>query len=318
GGGGFIGGHLVSRLKSEGYWVRVCDLKHNDFAPSLADNYVIGDLTNPYLCKEVVKSIDEIYQLAAHKREEKSPYAGEVDASSMYNSATVNLNIVEAARRENIKKIFYASSTDVYSALNYKESANLDYLNHSSDSAFPAYGVGWEVLFSERLFLSYCRSFNMDVKIGRIHNIYGPQVNWIEGNAKGLTGICRKVAMAPDGGNIEFLDEDQNYSYLHVNDCIEGIRRQMESDYVGPFTLASENQIKLRDLINLVVESSGKSLEIEIKNRMETVGRGNKCTEYNLLWEKLSWKPLVSLRKGIQETYLWIRRQIEESAKKTC
>jgi GDP-D-mannose 3', 5'-epimerase len=230
GGGGFIGGHLVRRLKSEGYWVRVVDLKHNEFAPSDADEFIVADLTDPVVCRAAVDGIEEIYQLAADMGGAGYIFTGNHDAAVMHNSATINLNIAEAAHQAGVKKIFYSSSACMYPEYNQLDPNNP---KCSEDSAYPAAPdseYGWEKLFSERLYMAYDRNYGLTAKVARFHNIFGPQGTWNGGKEKAPAAVCRKVAETPDGGTIEIWGDGlQTRSFLLVNDCVDAVRMLMDA-----------------------------------------------------------------------------------------
>ncbi len=226
GAGGFIGGHLVKRLKAEGFWVRAVDLKHNEFTASPADEFIIGDLRDPSVVCQVIQGIDEVYQLAADMGGAGYIFTGEHDAAVMHNSATINLNVLEAGRLASVKKFFYSSSACMYPEHNQLDPNNP---NCSEDSAYPAAPdseYGWEKLFSERLYLAYSRNYGIDVRIARFHNIFGPEGTWMGGKEKAPAAMCRKVAEARDGDEIEIWgDGEQTRSFLYITECLEGVRR---------------------------------------------------------------------------------------------
>lgn len=225
GAGGFIGSHLVKRLKKEGAWVRGVDLKYPEFSSTRADDFVIGDLRDPQVCRMVTdQRFDEVYQLAADMGGAGYVFSGDNDADIMHNSAMINLNMLEACYKRNIKKIFYSSSACIYPEYNQQ---NPDNPKCSEDSAYPAMPdseYGWEKLFSERLYLAFNRNYGMDVRIARFHNIFGPECAWNDGREKAPAAICRKVAMAEDGGEIEIWgDGQQTRLFLYIDECLEGV-----------------------------------------------------------------------------------------------
>ena len=265
GGGGFIGGHLINRLKSEGYWVRGVDLKYNEYGNGNADDFVIGDLTDPVICRQVTEGgFDEVYQLAADMGGAGYIFTGENDAAVMHNSALCNLNMLHAAHLAGVKKIFYSSSACMYPEYNQLDPENP---KCSEDSAYPAAPdseYGWEKLFSERLFLAYQRNLGITVKVARFHNIFGPQGTWRGGKEKAPAAICRKIIDAEDGGTIEIWgDGKQTRSFLYVDECLEGVRRLMESDFSGPVNIGSEEMISINDFAKLIAEISGKNITIK-------------------------------------------------------
>lgn len=306
GAGGFIGSHLVKRLKKEGYWVRGVDLKFPEFSDTLADDFLIGDLRDPYLCHSVIDmKFDEIYQLAADMGGAGYIFSGEHDADVMHNSATINLNILEACRKRNVKKIFYSSSACIYPEYNQLDPSNPKCSEESAYPAAPDSEYGWEKLFSERLYLSYKRNYAIDVHIARFHNIYGPEGTWQGGKEKAPAALCRKISAAEEGGNIEIWgDGKQTRSFLFIDECIEGVRRLMCSNYEGPVNIGSDEMISINDLAYLIMKVANKKLSINnIKGPLGVRGRNS---DNRLIKQKLNWAPSEPLKTGIQETYEWI------------
>lgn len=309
GAGGFIGGHLVNRLKSEGYWVRGVDLKYNEYGNGNADEFVIGDLTDPVICRQVAEGgFDEVYQLAADMGGAGYIFTGENDAAVMHNSALCNLNMLHAAQQAGVKKIFYSSSACMYPEYNQLDPNNPKCSEESAYPAAPDSEYGWEKLFSERLYLTYQRNLGITVKVARFHNIFGPQGTWRGGKEKAPAAICRKVIEAGDGGTIEIWgDGKQTRSFLYVDECVEGIRRLMESDFSGPVNIGSEEMISINDFAKLIAEISGKN--ITIKNITGPEGVRGRNSDNALIQEKLGWAPSHSLREGITKTFHWIAEQ---------
>lgn len=309
GAGGFIGGHLVKRLKREGHWVRAVDLKRHEFSPSPADEFIVGDLRDPALVQRVVQGIDEVYQLAADMGGAGYIFTGEHDAAVMHNSATINLNVLEYGCRAGVKKFFYSSSACVYPEYNQRDPSNP---NCSEDSAYPAAPdseYGWEKLFSERLYLAYMRNCGVQVRIARFHNIFGPEGAWTGGREKAPAALCRKVAETPDGGEIEIWgDGRQTRSFLYIDECLEGVCRLMESDFTGPVNIGSEEMISINGLARLVMDIAGKRLSI--RNIPGPLGVRGRNSDNRLIFEKLGWKPSRPLREGLEKTYAWIRAQL--------
>ncbi len=264
GAGGFIAGHLVKRLKEEGYWVRGVDLKWHEFCPTHADEFIIGDLRDPKVCDIVIdETIDEVYQLAADMGGAGYLFTGDNDADVMHNSAMINLNIAHYAVKYKVSKVFYSSSACIYPEYNQMDPDNP---KCSEDSAYPAEPdseYGWEKLFSERLFMAFARNYNLDVRIARFHNIFGPEGTWTGGKEKAPAAMCRKVAEAEDGGQIEVWgDGIQTRSFLFINECVEAVRRLMESEFTGPVNIGSEEMISINGLAEMVIKMSGKNLTI--------------------------------------------------------
>lgn len=312
GAGGFIGGHLVNRLKKEGYWVRGVDIKHNEYGNGNADEFIIGDLTDPVICKNVVEGgFDEVYQLAADMGGAGYIFTGENDAAVMHNSALCNLNMLHAAHLAGVKKIFYSSSACMYPEYNQLDPENPKCSEASAYPAAPDSEYGWEKLFSERLFLAYQRNLGIEVKIARFHNIFGPQGTWKGGREKAPAAICRKIIEAENGGAIEIWgDGKQTRSFLYVEECLEGVRRLMESDFSGPVNIGSEEMISINDFAKLIAEISGKN--ISINNIPGPEGVRGRNSDNALIAEKLGWAPSQSLRDGITKTYQWIATQVEK------
>jgi GDP-D-mannose 3',5'-epimerase len=309
GAGGFIGGHLVKRLKAEGYWVRAVDLKHHEFAVPPADEFIVGDLRDQSLVREVVQGVDEVYQLAADMGGAGFVFTGEHDADIMHNSATINLNCLEYGRLAGVKKFFYSSSACMYPEYNQLDPNNP---KCSEDSAYPAAPdseYGWEKLFSERLYFAYMRNYGVQVRVARFHNIFGPQGTWCGGREKAPAAVCRKVAETPDGGTIEIWgDGKQTRSFLHVDECLEGVRRLVESDFTGPVNIGSDEMVTINRLAEMAIGISGKRLSIRhIDGPLGVRGRNS---DNRLIREKLGWAPSAPLCAGLEKTYEWIDAQV--------
>lgn len=310
GAGGFIGGHLVNKLKSLGFWVRGVDLKENEYGNTNSDEFILGDLRNPLIAEEVVKGIDEIYQLAADMGGAGYIFTGEHDADVMNNSALCNLNILGAAQKAGVKKIFYSSSACMYPEYNQMDPDNP---KCSEDSAYPANPdseYGWEKLFSERLYLSYNRNYGIDVRIARFHNIFGPQGTWTGGKEKAPAAMCRKAAKAEENSFIEVWgDGKQTRSFLYIDECIEAVIRLMDSDFTGPVNIGSEEMISINDFAKMAISISGKNLSI--KNVPGPTGVRGRNSDNRLLKEKLNWSPTLPLFEGMKLTYEWINTQVK-------
>lgn len=310
GAGGFIGHHLVRRLKSEGFWVRGVDLKYPRFSETDADDFVIGDLREQSVVRSVVdRKFDEVYQLAADMGGAGYIFTGENDADVMHNSALINLNVVEACQKRNVRRVFYSSS-----ACMYPEHNQLDPQNPkcSEDSAYPANPdseYGWEKLFSERLFLAFNRNYGMEARVARYHNIFGPEGSWNDGKEKAPAAICRKIAMASSIDSIEVWgDGKQTRSFLYIDECIEGTIRLMRSDFTGPVNIGSEEMVEINQLVDIVADIADKSIE---KNHITgPVGVRGRNSDNKLIQEKLDWAPSYSLKSGLAKTYAWIDEQV--------
>ncbi|MBW1789469.1 MAG: NAD-dependent epimerase/dehydratase family protein [Deltaproteobacteria bacterium] len=317
GAGGFIGSHMVKRLKKEGFWVRGVDLKYPEFSETDADDFVIGDLRDQYMCRQIVDcKFDEVFQFAADMGGAGYVFTGENDADIMHNSAMINMNILESCQKRNIKRIFYSSSACIYPEYNQMEPDNP---NCAEDSVYPAQPdseYGWEKLFSERTYLASHRNYNMEVRIARYHNIFGPEGSWNDGREKAPAAICRKVAMAEDGGEIELWgDGKQTRSFLYIDECLEGTIRFMRSDWTGPVNIGSDEMVTIDKLADMVMEIAGKNLtKKHIPGPLGVRGRNSDNT---LIEEKLRWRPSQSLKAGIEQTYKWIEKQVNYFGSKT-
>lgn len=317
GAGGFIGGHLVKKLKKQGHWVRGVDLKLHEFSKSPADEFIVGDLTDQALVRQVLDMpFDEVYQLAADMGGAGYLFTGENDANVMHNSALVNLNIIQQALKVGVKKLFYSSSACIYPAYNQEDPQNPKCSEDSAYPAMPDSDYGWEKLFSERLFQAFNRNYNMDVRIARFHNIFGPEGTYTGGKEKSPAAICRKVAEAEDGEWVEVWgDGQQTRSYLYIDECLEGIERLMESDFVGPVNLGSEEMVTLNQLAEMVIGFSNKNLYIKNVEVPHTGVRGRN-SDNNLIKKELGWAPSKPLSEGMRKTYDWIALQVNTYADK--
>jgi nucleoside-diphosphate-sugar epimerase len=310
GAGGFIGGHLAQRLKREGFWVRGVDLKFPEYRENETDDFLVGDLRDPVICREAIdRRFDEVYQLAADMGGAGYIFTGEHDADVMHNSATINLNVLEACRRRNVQRIFYSSSACMYPAYNQEDPENP---NCAEDSAYPAAPdseYGWEKLFSERLYLAFQRNYGIQARVARYHNIFGPQGTWTGGREKAPAAICRKVAEAKNRGAIEIWgDGEQTRSFLYVDECLEGTTRLARSDFSGPVNIGSEEMVTINRLVDIVCDIAGKKLE---KNHITgPTGVRGRNSDNRLIKEKLGWQPSMTLRQGLEKTFAWIEQQV--------
>lgn len=312
GAGGFIGGHLVTRLKNEGYWVRGVDIKWHEFKKTDADEFIVADLRNPVKVDTVIdETIDEVYQLAADMGGAEYIFSGINDADVMHNSLTINLNVCDTCVKKGVKKIFYSSSACAYPEHNQLDPDNPNCEESSAYPANPDSEYGWEKLISERMYFAYQRNKNIQVRVARFHNIFGPCGTWCGGKEKAPAAICRKVAMAKNGTSIDvFGDGKQTRSFLFVDECVEGIRRLMESDFSGPVNIGSDHMVSINELVDIVSEIAGKTIE---KNHIPgPLGVRGRNSDNNLIKKKLSWAPSLSLKDGLTVTYKWISEQIEK------
>ncbi|ALG67295.1 NAD-dependent epimerase/dehydratase family protein [Beggiatoa leptomitoformis] len=316
GAGGFIGSHLVNRLKREGFWVRGVDLKFPQFAPTQADDFLVADLRDPANCRAVVdRCFDEVYQLAADMGGAGFVFTGENDADIMHNSALINLNMLDVCYKRNIKRIFYSSSACIYPEYNQ---LNPDDPKTSEESAYPAAPdseYGWEKLFSERLYLTYQRNHGLTVRVARYHNIFGPEGSWRDGREKAPAALCRKIAEVADGGTIDVWgDGKQTRSFLYVDECLEGTLRLMRSDWTGPVNIGSEEMVSINQLAQIIMEIAGK--QVNLNHIPGPLGVRGRNSDNHLIMQKLGWKPTEPLKDGLAKTYPWIKAQVEAFKKK--
>lgn len=316
GAGGFIGSHLVKRLKKEGYWVRGVDLKEPEFAVTEADSFMILDLRDKKNCRTALVcnsniniTFDEVYQLAADMGGAGYIFSGDHDADVMHNSAQINLNFADLYKH--YKKIFYSSSACMYPEYNQLDPDNPNCEESSAYPANPDSEYGWEKLFSERLYLSYARNYGVEVRIARFHNIFGPEGSWNNGKEKAPAAMCRKVAeLPPKGGEIEIWgDGNQTRSFLYIDECLEGIRRLMNQDWTGPVNIGSEEMVTINQLVDIVATIAGKN--VRIKHIVGPLGVRGRNSDNKLIKERLNWKPNYPLSKGLENTYYWIDEQVK-------
>tara|TARA_Y200000002_G_scaffold158626_1_gene131204 strand:+ start:264 stop:1250 length:987 start_codon:yes stop_codon:yes gene_type:complete len=310
GAGGFIGGHLVKRLKKEGFWVRGVDIKFPEYDETAADDFIQGDLRDLNLCQRAFdQNFDEVYQLAADMGGAGFVFTGENDAEIMHNSATINLNVLETCRQRNIKQIFYSSSACMYPEHNQMDPDNPLCSEESAYPANPDSEYGWEKLFSERLYLAYGRNHGMKIRVGRYHNIFGTHGTWEGGREKAPAAFCRKVALADNNGKIEMWgDGDQTRSFLYIDECLEGSIRLMRSNWEGPVNIGSEEMVSINDLARMIMKIANKNLEIDhIPGPLGVRGRNS---DNKLILEKLEWSPSESLEDGLKKTYEWINNEV--------
>lgn len=321
GAGGFIGSHLTTRLKAQGYFVRGVDIKLPEFSMSTADQFIVGDLRDQKFVENIlninhhdkhmaVTPFDEVYQLAADMGGAGYIFSGDHDADVMHNSAAINLNVADACRKIGVGKIFYSSSACMYPEHNQMDPMNPNCEESSAYPANPDSEYGWEKLFSERLYLAYNRNYKLNVRIARFHNIFGPQGSWNNGKEKAPAAICRKVAEAADGGKIEIWgDGEQTRSFLYIDECIDGILRLMNSDFIGPVNIGSDQQVTINQLVDITCDIAGKNLiKTHITGPLGVRGRNS---DNALIREKLHWSPSQDLRVGIEKTYDWIAARVE-------
>lgn len=314
GAGGFIGGHLVKRLKRDGFWVRGVDLKFHEHAETAADDFAIGDLRDGYFCKQIVdRRFDEVYQLAADMGGAGYIFTGAHDADIMHNSALINLNMLDVCRKRNIRGIFYSSSACMYPEYNQMDAANPICSEASAYPAAPDSEYGWEKLFSERLYLAFNRNHGMRNRVARYHNIFGPEGTWDGGKEKAPAAVCRKIAQATSGEHIQIWGDGlQTRSFLFIDECLEGTIRLTRSEFEGPVNVGSEEMVTINALVALVADIAGKRINIEhVPGPLGVRGRNS---DNRLIKEKLGWQPSEPLRKGLEKTYAWIEQRTRANA----
>tara|TARA_R110002073_G_scaffold123234_1_gene266703 strand:+ start:224 stop:1237 length:1014 start_codon:yes stop_codon:yes gene_type:complete len=325
GAGGFIGSHMVKRLKSEGYWVRGVDLKLPEYSDSLADEFYLKDLRNPgetkksftYAHKNEINLFDEVYQFAADMGGAEYIFTGEHDADIMHNSIMINLNVLNCQKelnrihKTNKTKIFYSSSACIYPEQNQLDPENPNCSESTAYPASPDSEYGWEKIFSERLYLTYARNYKIPVRVARYHNIFGPEGTWEGGKEKVPAAMCRKIGILPiEGGEIDVWgDGFQTRSFLYIDECIEATRRLVNSDFQGPVNIGSEEMVSINQLIQIIAKEAGKKIK---KNHLlkGPIGVRGRNSNNDLVREKLGWDYSQPLHIGIQKTYDWISQQI--------
>ncbi|MFI5372228.1 MAG: NAD-dependent epimerase/dehydratase family protein [Candidatus Eisenbacteria bacterium] len=315
GAGGFIGSHLVKRLKSEGYWVRGVDLKRPEYSATAADDFVLGDLRDPGLVERVVSPrFDEIYQLAADMGGAGYLFTGENDADVMHNSALINLNVLHSSIRHKPDRVFFSSSACVYPQHNQTDPKAPTTAEDSVYPADPDSDYGWEKLFSERLYAAFSRNYGFAVRVGRFHNIFGPEGTWTGGKEKVPAAMCRKIAEAPDGGEIEVWgDGEQTRSFLYIDEALEGVRRLVASDVSRPLNIGSDEMISINGLAEMVMRIAGK--RIRLRHLPGPIGVRGRNSDNRLIREVLDWAPSYKLERGIRSTYAWIESQVRAAVK---
>jgi GDP-D-mannose 3', 5'-epimerase len=327
GGGGFIGGHLAKRLKSDGNYVRVIDLKNHEYFnhAEICDDFIVGDLTNPdiiekHFVHESGMPFDEVYQLSADMGGAGYIFTGENDANVMHNSALINLNVSMGCIKHRIPKLFYSSSACIYPEHNQLDPNNPNCEESSCYPANPDSEYGWEKLFSERLYMAFGRNHGLDVRIARFHNIFGTESTWVGGKEKSPSAICRKVAEVQDGGEIEIWgDGTQTRSFLYVDECVEAVLRLMSSDYNKPVNIGSVEMVSINQLAEMVIKMSGKNLKIKNIYGDEFLQKyGFKCplgvmgrnSDNRLYKEKIGWVVSEPLELGMKKLYDWVNQKV--------
>jgi nucleoside-diphosphate-sugar epimerase len=314
GAGGFIGGHLVNRLKEEGFWVRGVDRKQNEWQPVYTDHFILGDLRDINVVKESFEgSFDFVFQLAADMGGAGFVFTGRHDADLVTNSAMINLNVARVASQSNIGVLFFSSSACVYPSHNQLYPDNIII---SEDSAFPANPdsvYGWEKLFSEIVYDSYRRNYNLDIRVARFHNIYGEKGTWKGGREKSIAALCRKIAQAKNKGEVEVWgDGTQTRSYLHVEDCLDAVLALVNSPYKETVNIGSEEMVSINQLISMISSIARKNIRVKYVLNNAPVGVKARTSDNRLIKRLLGWSPRISLEEGLKRTYFWIEEQVRK------
>lgn len=311
GAGGFIGSHLVRRLKAEGYWVRGVDLKQPAFSATAADEFVVGDLRDRALVDKVIdRGIDELYQLAADMGGAGYLFSGDNDAAVMHNSAQINLHTVELALERGVGKVFFSSSACIYPKYNQLNPGDPKCAEDSAYPADPDSEYGWEKLFAERLYLAFHKNHGLNIRLARFHNVFGPEGPWQGGKEKAPAALCRKVAEGKDQIEI-WGDGLQTRSFLYIDDCLDGVRALMHSTFIGPVNIGSEEMISINDYAGMIADIAGKSLKIN--NIPGPQGVRGRNSDNRLALEKIGWNPKMTLREGTERLYNWIVAEIAKT-----
>ena len=321
GAGGFIGSHMVKRLKAEGYWVRGVDLKFPEFTETEADDFVIGDLRDPNIVSNVIdEDMDELYQFAADMGGAGYIFTGDNDANVMHNSGLINLNVVHESVKKGVKKVFYSSSACMYPSYNQEDPDNPNCEESSAYPANPDSEYGWEKLFSERLYKAFERNYNLNVRIARFHNIFGPEGTWDGGKEKAPAAMCRKAILS-DGDMEVWGDGQQTRSFLYIDECVEAVWRLMESDFTEPVNIGSEEMIAINDFAQMAIDISGKDIKInnlygqDFKDKYGhpcPLGVKGRNSDNKLYESKIGWTPSQPLIEGMKKTYQWIEEQVND------
>ena len=325
GGGGFIGGHLAKKLKKEGFFVRIADIKQHEYMAKeeICHEFIQCDLADPRAVEEVIfEDCYELYQLAADMGGAGYIFTGLNDANIITNSALINLNVAKEAVKKKVQKVFYSSSACIYPEHNQLDADKPNCIESSAYPANPDSEYGWEKLFSERIFLTYHRNFKLNVRIARFHNIFGPQGTWKGGKEKAPAAMLRKASETADGGNIEVWGDGlQTRSFLYIDECIEAVERFMHNDFIGPVNIGSEEMVTINQLAQMAIDIAGKKIKIHNIAGQEFIDKyGFNCplgvrgrrSDNDLYRKKMGWEVSEPLIDGMRKTFTWIDEQVKK------
>jgi GDP-D-mannose 3', 5'-epimerase len=324
GGGGFIGGHLAKTLKNSGCYVRIADIKNHEYFnhDEICNEFILADLRDPKAVGLVIgNDFDEVYQLAADMGGAGYIFTGENDANVMHNSALINLNVVHECVNKKIKKVFYSSSACMYPEHNQLDPNNPNCEESSAYPANPDSEYGWEKLFSERLYFAFNRNYNLDVRVARFHNIFGPQGTWNGGKEKAPAAMLRKACETNNGNSLEVWGDGlQTRSFLYVDECVEAVLRLMKSDFLGPVNIGSDEMVTINELAQMAIDISGKTISFHNLEGQEfynkygfncPVGVRGRNSENSLYENKIGWRVSLPLLDGMKKTFAWIDKQVK-------
>jgi len=324
GGGGFIGGHLAKTLKNSGCYVRIADIKNHEYFnhDEICNEFILADLRDPKAVGLVIgNDFDEVYQLAADMGGAGYIFTGENDANVMHNSALINLNVAHECVIKKINKVFYSSSACMYPEHNQLDPNNPNCEESSAYPANPDSEYGWEKLFSERLYFAFNRNYNLDVRVARFHNIFGPQGTWNGGKEKAPAAMLRKACETNNGNSLEVWGDGlQTRSFLYVDECVEAVLRLMKSDFLGPVNIGSDEMVTINELAQMAIDISGKTISFHNLEGQEfynkygfncPVGVRGRNSENSLYENKIGWRVSLPLLDGMKKTFAWIDKQVK-------
>jgi nucleoside-diphosphate-sugar epimerase len=311
GAGGFIGSHMVRCLKDEGYWVRGVDIKKPEFVRSCADEFVLVDLRNEEGARRVTRGMEQVYNFAANMG--GIGFITKVKADVTHDNVLINANMLKACVENNVERFFFSSSACIYpQELQKDDSYVADLRELDAYPAQPDSPYGWEKLFTEIMCKSFEEDYGLKNRIARYHNIYGPEGTYKGGREKAPAALCRKVAMAKDGGSITIWGNGKQIrSFLYIDDCLEATKLLMESDCKEPLNIGSDEAITINELADMIIKISGKNIEKKY-DLTKPIGVRSRNADITLLKKKLNWQPKVTYQKGLEKTYRWVEKQVNK------